>query len=61
MSSEECVAIGGHCWVDNGRFMQGNGVTIIGQRCKHCPAKRSGRTREPVEWTMNPTSPEEQS
>ena len=49
---EECLAIGGHCWVDTQWYMQGNGVTIIGQGCKHCRARRSGRTRESVEWTM---------
>lgn len=50
MTAEECVAVGGHCWVDGDTFSNIAGRWKM-QRCKHCPARRSGKAREPWEWT----------
>jgi hypothetical protein len=51
LSPENCVRHGGHCWYDDQRLMRGDGVQEVGQRCKHCPATRSGKSRDPYEWT----------
>ena len=51
LTSAACVEYGGHCWYDSQHYMQGNGVQMLGQRCRHCPATRSGVSRDPYEWT----------
>lgn len=51
LSPADCVRHGGHCWYNTQQYMQGNGVTMIGQACKHCRATRSGVSRDPYEWT----------
>lgn len=47
----ECRGRGGHCWTSDGSLMRNMAGTFYHEWCKHCPAKRDGRSREAVEWT----------
>lgn len=56
LTTEECVAAGGHCWVDDygGAVLTDavlGGASHKSQQCKHCPATRTGVSRSPWEWT----------
>lgn len=50
LASEECVRAGGHCWYTYEVLTLGSDQ-YTGQRCKHCPATRSGTPRDPYDWT----------
>lgn len=51
LAPEDCVRYGGHCWYEAQRFLRGDGVTLVDEKCKHCPATRSGQSRDSFEWT----------
>jgi hypothetical protein len=41
MTKEECLAMGGHCWVNDGIVLASNPPQYP-EHCKHCPARRIG-------------------
>lgn len=57
LTADDCVRHGGHCWDDRQRFIRGDGVQTVDQRCRHCPATRSGVSRDPYEWTYPEDQP----
>ena len=56
LTSEQCVAAGGHCWQE-APFVTTEAVwggrSRKTEECKHCPGRRSGVSREPWEWTYH--------
>jgi len=49
ISEEECLKIGGHCWVDENAVGASNPPTYF-RHCKHCNKRQYGRRNEAFEW-----------
>ena len=49
LTKEECLKIGGHCWVDD-PWIYATTAPIHSQHCKHCGKRQEGRQQDPIDW-----------
>lgn len=50
MSENECVALGGHCWVEADATRFPYTPLVYLRHCKHCMKQQTGVKQPPVRW-----------
>lgn len=52
MTEKKCLAIGGHCWVDDTAYTLTSypPSTTYNRHCKHCGKQQVGRSQDSIDW-----------
>lgn len=50
MTPEECIAHGGHCWIQGYRSWSGDDCVMAQDQCRHCLTTREGSST--WTWTL---------
>jgi hypothetical protein len=49
-TKEQCLAEGGHCWVEDPYSTINNAGRTYGRGCKHCSARQWGTDQPKIAW-----------